>query len=310
MPNKAHGGLGWTSRNDSCFEIGRLWKKCGVCSESDDLKSVLLRRPGKEIDIVSNPDDVLWNSNMNVELAREQHDLMSEKYKKYGIEINYITDLNANNYPNIYFVRDLFTMTPYGAIVSRMASPIRAGEEVVIQKELAMLGVPIIASGFNSMWFEGPDIMIVDKDLVFLGVGLRTNYQAIMLIRIILEQQGFSDIIVLQTTYGCGHLDGVVNILNKNIAVVVSKRFSYIGYEALRQHGYKIIELDNQSEIDTNMAINFVSLNQETILINQNAKQSIWNYEKSGMKCETVDVSELMNGGGSVHCMTGVLWRE
>ena len=309
MPNKAHGGRGGDTRDNSFQESGKIWSHCGVCSETDELKSVLLRRPGTEIENIQDTDAVLWNGNINAALAREQHDLMAEIYNKYNVEIHYITDEDSKNYPNIYFVRDLFTMTPYGAIISRMASPVRAGEEVIVQNELARLDIPIIASGFGAMWFEGPDIMIVNKDLVFLGVGLRTNGTAIKYIRSVLEVQGFGEIIELQTTYGCGHLDGVVNILNDKYAVVVAKRFSYIGYEALVRHGFKIIELTDGHEIDTNMAINFVLLNKETILINKNAKATIQRYEKYGMKCEGVDVSELMNGGGSVHCMTGVLRR-
>lgn len=310
MPNKAHGGDGWDLRTNSIEEIGAIWNRYGVHSETDELKSVLLRRPGKEIEDVKDPDDVLWNGKIDVARARYQHDCMANIYAKYNVNIHYITDENSIKYPNIFFARDLFTMTPYGAIISRMASPVRAGEEVIVQSELAKLSIPIIASGFGSMWFEGPDIMIVNKDLVFLGVGLRTNDIAVRYLKSVLEVQGFGEIIELQTTYGCGHLDGVVNILNKKYAVVVARRFSYTGYEALVRHGFKIIELTDEKEIDQNMAINFVSLNNETILINKNAQSSIKQYEKCGIKCEGVDVSELMNGGGSVHCMTGVLHRE
>ena len=175
MPNKAHGGDGWDLRTNSIEEIGAIWNRYGVHSETDELRSVLLRRPGKEIEDVKDPDDVLWNGKIDVARARYQHDCMANIYAKYNVNIHYITDENSIKYPNIFFARDLFTMTPYGAIISRMASPVRAGEEAIVQSELAKLSIPIIASGFGSMWFEGPDIMIVNKDLVFLGVGLRTN---------------------------------------------------------------------------------------------------------------------------------------
>ena len=201
-------------------------------------------------------------------------------------------------------------MMPDGAIISRMASPIRAGEELIVQKTLSNINIPIISAGFGNMIFEGPDIMLINTDLAFLGVGLRTNMSAANYIKRLLIEQGYSEVIILQTTYGCGHLDGVVNIMNDKYAVVVSKRFSYIGYEALIKHGFKVIELEDQKEIDSNMAINFVTLNKDTIIINEKAKSSIKKYEKLGVKCETVNVSELMNGGGSVHCMTGVIHRE
>ena len=307
--NKAHGGLGWVNRIDNRM-IESVDQKYGVRCETDTLKRVLLRKPGAEIEGVLDPESVLWNNSINVNIAREQFERMVEIYLKYGVMIDYITDIEALNYPNIYFVRDTFTMTPDGAIISRMASPIRAGEELIVQKTLSNINVPIISAGFGNMIFEGPDIMLINTDLAFIGVGLRTNMSAANYIKRLLTEQGYSEVIILQTTYGCGHLDGVVNILNNKYAVVVSKRFSYVGYEALIKHGFNVIELEAQKEIDSNMAINFVSLNKDTIIINEKAKSSIKKYEKIGVKCETVNVSELMNGGGSVHCMTGVIHRE
>jgi arginine deiminase len=32
--------------------------------------------------------------------------------------------------------------------------------------------------------------------------------------------------------------------------------------------------------------------------------------EEAGVEVLEADVDELMKGGGSVHCMTGVIWRD
>ena len=309
--DSAHGGDGWVEREKYHIDdIGAVWANCGVCSETDELRHVLLRRPGNEICNIDDPASILWTNTMDYDKALYQHDKMAQAYRDYGVDVTYVEDPKAAFFPNIIYIRDTFTMTPQGAIISRLASKARSGEEKIISLTLANIGIPIIATPFHNMKLEGPDIVIVNSDLVFLGIGLRTNIEAVNFVSEILKIQGFSDIIIVQTTYGCGHLDGVINLINSKYAAIVPRRASYILYESLKRHGYSIVELTNINEVDTLMSINFVGINNETILINKNAKDSIQKYNDCGVKCVEVDVSELTNGGGSVHCMTGVVWRK
>ncbi|SFU66121.1 N-Dimethylarginine dimethylaminohydrolase [Clostridium sp. DSM 8431] len=309
--DSAHGGAGWRPRKTTSIdELGTIWRQCGVVSETDELKEVLMRRPGKEILKVDNPSKYLWTKKMDLEKAQFQHDNIAETYRKLGVKVNYIDDIRAEKYPNIIFMRDTFTMTSQGAIVSRLASEARTGEEVIVAEKLSSLGIPIIATAHGEMNLEGPDIILVNKDLVFLGIGIRTNMKAVQFVKILLEMQGYTDIKIIQTTYGCGHLDGVVNILNSKYAALVPQRASYEMYQSLKRHGYKIIDLDNITEVDQCMSINFVPINQETIVMNKGTKDTIKKYQDCGIECIEVDVSELMNGGGAIHCMTGVIERK
>ncbi|WP_372997687.1 dimethylarginine dimethylaminohydrolase family protein [Lutispora sp.] len=309
--DSAHGGYGWIERSrNHRMEIGDLWGKCGVVSETGELKHVLLRRPGREVENIESPSDVLWTAKMDPEKARYQHDELAYIYETLGVEVSYIEDNRANSFPNIIYVRDIFTMTQQGAIISRLASKVRSGEERIIQNELSRMGIPIIATAHDNMYLEGPDILLVNKDLVFIGVGLRTNNQAAKFIYELLKLQGYTDIIIIQTTYGCGHLDGVINILNSKYAAIVPKRASYEIYYNLKRHGFTIVDLNNIDEVDELMSINFVSINEDTIVLNKGAVDTISLYKSCGINCIEVDVSELMKGGGAVHCMTGIIRRE
>ncbi|MEH7123899.1 arginine deiminase family protein [Bacillus sp. JJ1773] len=309
--DSAHGGEGWVGRKENhTEEIGTIWGKFGLSSETDVLKHVLLRRPGKEIENIEDPNSVLWTSIMDVEKARFQHDQLAQVYRENGVKVDYIIDEKADYFPNIIFVRDTFTMTSQGAILSRLASQVRAGEEQILAKTLSQLGMPIIASAHNNMILEGPDIVIVNPDLAFLGIGLRTNDEAVKFVYNLLKLQGITEIKVIQTTYGCGHLDGVFNLINSKNAALVPRRASYEIYSTLKRHGYTIIELTNLTEVDEKMSINFITINDEAIVINKGAKDSIGKYRSCGVNCIEVDLTELMKGGGSVHCLTGVIRRE
>lgn len=311
MVDAAHGGEGWVARSGAHItEFGTKWAPCGVKSESDTLRHVLLRRPGAEIEDVRSSVAVLWTELMNPSLARAQHDALADLYRHLGVKVDYITDHLADACPNLLFARDGFAMTPQGAIVSRFASETRSGEERVVALTLAALGVPIIATAHNTMNLEGPDVLLVDADLAFLGVGLRTNREAAEFVASLLKAQGVGDIRIVQTTYGCGHLDGVVNLLSKTQAVLVPRRASYEMYAALREHGYHVLELNNAREVDEGMAINFVPVREAEIVIAAGPTDTIARYRACGVNCHQVSVSELMKGGGSVHCMTGVVHRS
>lgn len=308
--DSAHGGEGWIERGTLHIqELGNIWACCGVTKESSNLRHVLLRRPGKEIENKTSASDLLWTDILDPVKAREQHDNLANIYREHGVIVDYIEG-EYERFPNLMFVRDLFTMTPQGAILSRMASDIRKGEEQLVAKKLIDLKIPIIATPFNDMLLEGPDIVIINEDLVFLGMGIRTNLRALDYIEIILKEMGFTEIVKIQTTYGCGHLDGVFNILTPKTAVLVPKRASYLLYSYLKRHGFDIIELSNTHEVDKYMAINFVSIDQETILINKGSTDCLKIYQNHNVRCIEVDVSELMKGGGAVHCLTGVIHRN
>jgi N-dimethylarginine dimethylaminohydrolase len=310
--DSAHGGDDWQQRPTALSdELGSLWRDCGVSYEWGKLRSVLLHHPGSEIENITDPSAVLWTEALHPALAREQHRNLANFYENLGVEVNYIkAGTDTSTKPNLYFVRDLFTMTPNGAVVSRPASQVRAGEECIISRTLADLNVPILLTPYGEAFLEGPDILLVSDDLAFVGTGLRTNHQGAELAARLLKDIGYGQVVKVQTTYGCGHLDGVVSIIDKDLALLYPTRISYVVYETLRQHGFRLLDLPDGVEAQTGMAINIVPLEPGRVLLPHNNPRTKQLLNSSGVECDEIDVSELMKGGGSVHCMTGVLKRE
>ncbi len=56
--------------------------------------------------------------------------------------------------------------------------------------------------------------------------------------------------------------------------------------------------------------MNFVALAPGEILMPTGGDRMREVYERAGVRCHTVDVSELIKAGGGIHCMTGFLRRE
>src|SRR5690554_1841195 len=87
-------GEKWFS-DDALFEedLVSVWgRKWSVSSEVGKLKACLVRRPGKEIEIVKNPADWRWGGVMDPQKARDQHDAFTEIYRDHGVEVFYVED--------------------------------------------------------------------------------------------------------------------------------------------------------------------------------------------------------------------------
>ncbi len=306
----AHGGAGWASRETTTAdELGSVWSDCGVRSECGRLRAVLVHRPGPEIEGITDPATALWHDLLDPTRARAQHDALTALYREHGVAVHYLEEA-APDKPNSYFCRDQFAMTPLGAILARPASRSRAGEERRTAAALGRLGVPILLSVHGAATFEGADVAVVNDDLVFVGEGQRTNRSGAAQVAGLFAALGFGQVEVVQLPYGCGHLDGMLNIVDRDLAVVYPTQLPYRIWETLKHHGFRFLDVPDPAEARHGMAINMVPLAPGVVVMPTGNPITRAALEAAGVTCLEVDVSELMKGAGSVHCMTGVLKRD
>lgn len=167
-------GERWFPKESSIIEdMPSLWGDWGVASEVDDLKAVLMRRPGKEIENFD-WEAARFKAPIDPQRFRAQHDALAQVYRDHGVTVHYIEEQREDR-PNALFCRDLVLMTPEGATVTRPAMEARRGEERYAAKALADLGVPIIRTICGSATFEGAMVMWVDRHTAILACGVRTN---------------------------------------------------------------------------------------------------------------------------------------
>lgn len=307
--NAAHGGDGWRPRSGSHHtDLGSLWQLCGAGSECGRLTKVMLHFPGSELAEVSNPLDVDWISLIEPAKARSQITALAEVYERKGVEV-FALNPSTDPMPNHVFVRDLFAMTPQGAIISRLAGAARAGEERAAAEALGRFGVPIVFTVHGTATFEGPDVIFFAPGRAFVGISVRSSEEGVKQVKTILEMQGV-DVTCIQTVYGCGHLDGIVSLVDRDLAVVYPKRASYTLYQELRRSGYRVVELPSQAEAEEGMAINMVAIEPGLVLIPEGNEITTSFLREQGIRVIATPFSEVMKGGGAIHCATGILHRE
>lgn len=306
----AYGGRQWSPRTTSMTEdMPIFWGDWGSSSECGRLHAVLLRRPGPELDAITDFDAVQMRADLDPELARRQHDALADAYEAHGVKVYYVENGRLDK-PNSYFVRDLMLMTPEGAIVTRPASTVRAGEERLVAETLGRLGVPILMTVHGRGTFEGADVMWVDRNLCFLAEGLRTNREGADQVERVLREIGVADVVRVQLPWGAMHLDGLLNILDRDLAVVWPRRTPFPVVRTLRERGFRIIEVVDEHEAQESLPMNFVALAPGKILMPAGGDRLRAAYRDAGVECIEVDVSELIKGGGGIHCMTGFLRRD
>lgn len=306
----AYGGEKWSPRYlTRREEMASVWGDWGVGSEIGRLRSVLLRRPGPELDAVTDFDAMQMRSELYANLVRSQHDGLADAFRSHNVDVHYV-ERGRDDKPNAMFVRDLMLMTPEGAIITRPASTVRAGEEPQIAEALGRLGVPILMSVHGAGTFEGADVIWVDESLCFLAEGLRTNEDGANQVERMLREIGVKDVVRVGLPHGAMHLDGLLAILDRDLAAVWPRRTPYKVVETLRRRGFRFVEVDDETEAQECLPMNFVALAPGEILMPAGSQQMQAAYEAAGVRCHTIEIGECIKAGGGVHCMTGFLKRE
>ncbi|MEN8098486.1 MAG: amidinotransferase, partial [Chloroflexota bacterium] len=140
----AYGGSGWRPRNQPLRnELGTIWQACGISNEWSPLRSVLLHRPGSEMETDGDPDQIQMLDRIDLALAQQQHDQIAQAYRGAGVQVHYVDPVSIPP-PNMMYVADLMLSTPEGVVLGRPASQVRAGEERFVAQRLAQLEIPLL----------------------------------------------------------------------------------------------------------------------------------------------------------------------
>ena len=307
----AYGGPGWSPRTGSTrdeLQEGKVWTRCGVENEYARLRSVLLHRPGLELESVTDPDRAQMLSLPNPDRARRQHDGLAEAYRDAGVEVHLVKPA-APPPPNLMFVADLLFMTPEGAIVGRPASTVRAGEERWVAARLAELGIPILRTVRGTGTFEGADAMWIASDRVLLATGLRTNREGAAQVTSVLREAGV-DVIEVELLEGAMHLMGTLRIVASDLALFWPNLVPGEAVDLLRKRGMAVHAVPDLAEAERGMALNGVTLGPRRLLMASGNPATRRFYENLGIECSTVELDELHRAAGGAACLTGVLERE
>ena len=290
-------------------DMGDLWGDWYCDSEVGTLRAVLMHRPGPEIERMTDAEVYRFRSLMDFRTAVAQHDALADIYRQNGVDVHYVQEVRPDR-PNAIFMRDLMFMTPEGAILGRPAMAERRGEERLVAKALADLGVPIIKTVNGDGIFEGANAMWVDRETVILATGARANESGVNQVEHELRNLGVRYFLRFPIPYGHAHIDGILNMAGAKVAMLFPWQVTYDVSKALLDRGFTLVEATDIREAKETFGVNFVALEPGRVVMPKGNPKCKAALEEAGVQVIEADVSELLKGWGAIHCMTAPLKRD
>lgn len=296
-------------------EVERYWgKPWGANSEIGRLRTVLVHRPGPELQAIDDPTRWLWVGKPDTAKCQQEHDAMVEVLRGEKVEVINL-DRSVGDRAKMYFMRDQASVVRGGVILSRMALHIRRGEERYVASRLGELGVPILHTVHGTGTLEGGNFMFLDPRTVLIGLGVRTNREGFRQVCEVLATQGVRDVIAVpQPGYlkkfpmGFVHLDVGFNVADRDLAVVFPEGIPYELLELVRARKLRMLEVPENEAM--RMSTNFLVIKPGRIVTAAGNPETTRALQKAHVDVIEVEVNELMKGGGSVRCMTMPLIRD
>ena len=306
-----YGGTGWRPRERSHEEdvaSGSVWHRCGARSETAPLLEVMLARPRAEMFPGGEPNDFLFLDWPDAERLRAQAEALADFYRGQGVAVRW-AEPDAPPPPNFLFQRDLFFMTPEGALLSRPASAQREAEARFAAAALSKLGVPILATPRRDELFEGADVLWLDEERVLIGVGVRTNEAGASFVARQLREMGV-DSVAVRLPPGVQHLLGIVNFADRNLAAVRRDKAGDDLLGLLREAGVETVFCQPGEEVSERLGMNFVALGPRRVVMPGGCPSLRRSLSEAGVTVHEAEVGEYLKAAGGLGCLTGILRRQ
>ncbi len=288
----------------------RLWGDFYVDSEVGRLRSVLMHRPGPELDLVAGGgyEEHLYDAPVDPVRFRRQFDGLCETYRRLGVEVRFVEG-QLEDRPNAVYMRDLYTMTPEGAILARPATRQRRGEERAVAATLARLGVPILKTVNGLGTFEGSNVVWLDRRTCLLGTSSRTNEAGALQVERELKGLGVEEVLRVSVPYGQIHVDGFISPVDLRRVVVAPWLLTWDLRRQLIARGFELIVAENLEEVGR-LGTNFVAVAPGEVVMAEGFPETLALLRSHGVEVHLVPMDEILRGGGSLHCCTGFLRRD
>jgi N-dimethylarginine dimethylaminohydrolase len=288
------------------------WPRRAVDTEWRPLREVLLYLPGPEIATLADPVAALHLTRIDHRDLRRQHDALVRCYEDCGIRVHHVNPEGVEDlrHPNLVFQRDTFWQTPMGAVISRMASEIRAGEEEHTARTLADLGVSTALTIGGRGTLEGADCLWIDPRTVLCGVGGRTNRNGCRQLSRFLALNGV-ECLAVPGPQRLQHLLGCVQIVSSRRALVRTDHAAPELVRALATRRLEIVEIADTEEITRALAFNFLVIDRDRVIAPTGTPAFHRLLGDLGIEIAAkVEISEYVHAAGGIACATGILSRE
>lgn len=241
---------------------------------------------------------------MDYDLCRQQHKALVKAYEDNGVKVELIEPKEGLTYQ--IFARDFGICVKEGYVLGHFKEPCRQGETLLYEKKLKDLGIPCVAR-CTSGCFEGGDFCFLDENTLLMGVIDRTDIAGFESVRAQLSDLGYEMTPVFVDRKYL-HIDIIINIIAKKTVIICPELLSDGIVQRFRRRGFQMIEITKEEVVD--YAANIQGLGDGKVISADTNTRTNQRLRDLGFEVIEVDISEIVKGGGGIHCMTFPLERE
>lgn len=286
-------------------------KDYGSQSMFGTLRKVLVKRPDEAFGAA---DPARWHyaARPDLEIARQEHDALVALLRQAGAEVSYHDEPQPGRADALY-VYDPAIVTDRGSIVLSMGKDQRRGEEAPMARRLEALGVPVYYALHGGARAEGGDLLWLDQDTLAVGLGFRTNTQALDQLKDALAGLGVTVIPVELPYYtgpdACLHLLSLISLVAPRLAVVYPPLLSVPFWQTLQEQNFQFVEVPPQ-EFET-MGTNVLALAPGRCVMLEGNPITQQRLEAVGCEVLTYRGKEIsLKTEGGPTCLTRPILRE
>jgi N-dimethylarginine dimethylaminohydrolase len=232
---------------------GARW---GCTNDVGRLRVVLVHRPGEEVDLVKGSAYLpeigahgdpkagwYWRGKEPPDLTamQAQHDRLMQVLRDEAVRVEYLEDVPRRQHKSIS-TRDAVIAVGGGAIVCRLGTPYRRGEELAVTRKLTKLGMPILRTIHGTGLLEGGSFAWLDDKTAVVGLSTRVNAEGARQLEEVLRVTGVELLRVPLPGYR-QHIDGLLVMVDVETVLINPVLTPYSLIERLYAMKFKVIEL-------------------------------------------------------------------
>lgn len=241
---------------------------------------------------------------MDYELCKKQHEALVKAYQDNGVEVEFVEAKEGLVYQ--VFARDFGICLKEGYVLGHFKEPCRQGETEVYEKRLAELGVPCIAR-CTSGCFEGGDFCFLDEHTLLMGVIDRTDMAGFNSVKEQVNDLGY-ELIPVKVDRKYLHIDVCINIIAENTVIICPDILPDGIVKRFERRGFQMIKITPEEVMQ--YAANIQGIGDGKVISSSTNTVTNERMRALGLEVIEVDISEIVKGGGGIHCMTFPLERE
>ena len=239
------------------------------------------------------------------ELALRQHAEMVDCYRQAGVNVHLMDA--RDEIPYGVYARDSNVMTPFGVIITQLASPRRRGEYAEALRFALEHDVPVydLVSAGN---FEGGDFNMLEPGVVLIGyTGMRGEEVAARQVGGWMTDEGLEVKFAPIDEYFV-HIDLMVCMLAEKLAAVCLDTTDPDIVRWIEGRGIEIVPVGFRETMA--LGCNVVALGGDRVLSTTAAPELNERLRALGFEVYDPDMSQFQLAGGGVHCMCQPLRRD